>query len=67
MAKSVKKTVGRPRKAEPHKFTTINIPIDVKKELEAIKEKLEKEIGFSVSLADAVRYLVKHYNLRKVK
>lgn len=67
MAKVAKKTVGRPRKAEPHKFTTINIPTDVKKELEVIKEKLEKEIGFSVSLADATRYLIKHYNLRKVK
>ena len=37
-------------------------PPKAKRELEIIKESLEKQIGFSVSLSDTIRHLIKLHN-----
>ncbi len=64
MTKIAKRSVGRPRssEAETIRFVTLNMPLQAKKELEAIKESLEKQIGFSVSLSDTIRHLIKLHN-----
>jgi hypothetical protein len=64
MTKTAKRSVGRPRSSaiEPIKFVTLNMPLQAKRELETIKEGLEKQIGFSVSLSDTIRHLIKLHN-----
>lgn len=64
MTKTAKRSVGRPRssEAETIKFVTLNMPLQAKRELEIIKESLEKQIGFSVSLSDTIRHLIKLHN-----
>jgi hypothetical protein len=66
MTKIAKRPVGRPRAsdAEATKFVTLNIPLQAKKDLEAIKEHLERQVGFSVSLSDTVRHLIKLHSGR---
>jgi hypothetical protein len=60
MIKAVKK-LGRPPKAEPTKYVSVHIPIASKKELDAIREKIEAQVGFSVSMADTILHLIKTY------
>lgn len=66
MTKIAKRPVGRPRasNAEVTKFVTLNIPLQAKKDLETIKENLERQVGFSVSLSDTVRHLIKLHSGR---
>jgi len=58
-----KRKPGRPKKVTPPtRFIPIGIPAECKADLEEIRDELANRFGFSVSLGDAIRYLVRYHN-----
>ena len=55
------KKMGRPAKAAPTQYANLHIPLASKKELDAIREKIEAQVGFHVSFSDAILHLIKMY------
>jgi len=61
MTTKTAKKPGQPVKIQPARYVTVSIPIESKRGLEAIGERLEEEMGFGVSLTDVVKYPIKNY------